>query len=356
MGRTNISIVGTAGVPARYGGFESLVDNLLDHTPPSVRYTVFCSAKGSGRRLDSYKGARLEYVNLSANGATSIPYDIISLWRSRTADIILILGVSGCLFLPIFRLVYRGRIIANIDGLEWRREKWGVVARLVLRWSERMAVRHSDVVVADNRGVADHVRAAYGKVPAFIAYGGDHAVRVSDDSLYGTYPFCRSPYFISVCRIEPENNIHLVLEAFAGSPSKTLVLVGNWGKSRYGRALRKRYAPCAHLHLLDPIYEPHTINWLRCNASCYVHGHSAGGTNPSLVEAMSLGLPVLAFDCVYNRTTTGDACLYWSDPHSLAQLLETPHARLEKIATAMECGARRLYTWERVAAQYHGLY
>ena len=134
--------------------------------------------------------------------------------------------------------------------------------------------------------------------------GGDQISRVQDDSLFEKYPFCREPYSVTVCRIEPENNVHVILEAFSEMLDETLVFVGNWEKSEYGRSLKEKFSVCKNILLLDPIYEPHTVNWLRSNARVYIHGHSAGGTNPSLVEAMNLSLPILAFDCVYNRATT----------------------------------------------------
>lgn len=226
----------------------------------------------------------------------------------------------------------------------------------MLRLSERAAVKHSDVVVGDNRGITEHVAASYGKDAVLIAYGGDHAVHVEDGALYEKYPFCQGPYAVSVCRIEPENNIHLILEAFAKTPDKQLVLVGNWNRSSYGLELRGRFSGCNNLHLLDSIYEPHAINWLRSNAALYIHGHSAGGTNPSLVEAMNLGLPILAFDCVYNRATTEDGCLYWKDADGLQALLYTPEEKMREIGAVMSEKGRVLYTWERVAAQYHELY
>lgn len=352
----SISIIGTVGVPACYGGFESLVDNLLDYTPDSVQYTVFCSGRSYENQLETYKGAKLHYINLNANGISSIPYDIFSLWKSRKADIILILGVSGCLFLPIFRLFFRGKLITNIDGLEWKRDKWNKLARFILRFSEKMAVRFSDIVVGDNSGITQHVATTYGQDAILIPYGGDHAVRVQDDSLYQLYPFCQTSYAISVCRIEPENNIHLILEAFSKMPDYKLVLIGNWSKSSYGQSLQEQFSEYSNLHLLNPIYEPHTINWLRSNATLYIHGHSAGGTNPSLVEAMNLGLPIFAFDCVYNRATTEEGCLYWKDASELQQLLTTPSERCKDIGTLMLEKGQSLYTWEKIASQYHQLY
>lgn len=355
-----VSVIGTAGVPACYGGFESLVDNLLDWTPPDVAYTVFCPAKKYEMHLESYKGARLVYLDRDANGAESILYDFDGMRRSLGADVMLILGVSGCLFLPYIRRRFKGKIITNIDGLEWKRGKWSWFARWLLKFSERMAVRCSDVIIGDNRGITDYVaseyRAAAKKPVELIAYGGDHAAKVSDDSLYESYPFCKEPYAVTVCRIEPENNIHVILEAFSHLPGLQLVIVGNWQNSAYGKKLKETFCAFGNLHLLEPVYEPHTVNWLRSNAALYVHGHSAGGTNPSLVEAMNLALPVLAFDCVYNRATTEDKAFYWKTADDIARIIIEESGRFPETAAAMAEAGKRLYTWERIAAQYNALY
>ncbi len=167
--------------------------------------------------LSEYKGACLRYVPLHANGAQSMPYDVLSLCKAvRGYDVVLILGVSGCLFLPVFARITRSRIVVNIDGLEHRRDKWSRFAKWILRRSEAMAVRYADAVVADNKGIQDYVSATYGCPSELIAYGGDHVRKKLSDE------FCRSTlqrygveggkYAITVCRIEPENNSHHILE------------------------------------------------------------------------------------------------------------------------------------------------
>ncbi len=368
--KLRVSIIGTVGVPACYGGFESLVDNLLDFTPPNVEYTVFCSAKKYEKHLETYKGAKLVYLNMDANGKDSIFYDFKSMKLSvaAKADIMLVLGVSGCMFLPYIRKIFKGKIITNIDGLEWRRDKWQWYAKKLLKFSEKMAVKYSDIVIGDNKGITDYVKTEYSKMlknkrVELIAYGGDQVSRVKDDSLYEKYPFCREPYSVTVCRIEPENNIHVILEAFSKMPDDVLVFVGNWQKSDYGRALKEKYSVFQNIHLLDPVYEGHTVNFLRSNARAYIHGHSAGGTNPSLVEAMNLSLPILAFDCVYNRATTQEKCLYWKTSGDLQNLMKKLcHCDLDseslckKIADEMGNAGKSLYSWERIARQYNDLY
>ena len=361
--KLHVAIIGTVGVPACYGGFESLVDNLLDFTPQNVEYTVFCSGKKYEKRLESYKGAKLVYLEMDANGKDSIFYDFKSMKLSvaAKADIMLILGVSGCVFLPYIRRIFKGKIITNIDGLEWRRDKWKWYAKKLLKLSEKMAVKYSDIVIGDNKGITDYIKSEYSKMVQnkrveLIAYGGDQVSRVQDDSLFEKYPFCRESYSVTVCRIEPENNVHVILEAFSKMPDETLVFVGNWEKSEYGHSLKEKFSTCKNICLLDPIYEPHTVNWLRSNAHVYIHGHSAGGTNPSLVEAMNLSLPILAFDCVYNRATTEEKCLYWKTSDDLQNLMKNENGKFEKIALEMGEAGKRLYSWEKIARQYNELY
>lgn len=173
-----VSIIGTVGVPANYGGFESLVENIIGYNSPAdIHYTVYCSAKSYPHRQSVYKNADLRYVPLDANGSQSILYDIVSLIKAtKKSDVILILGVSGCCFLPIYRLFSKKRLVINIDGLEHRREKWGKYAKAFLKFSEKMAVKYADAVIADNKGIQDYVREEYGKEAELIAYGGDHVL------------------------------------------------------------------------------------------------------------------------------------------------------------------------------------
>ena len=171
------------------------------------------------------------------------------------------------------------------------------------------------------------------------------------------YIFCQKNYAVSVCRIEPENNTHLILEAFSRQTKMPLVIVGNWKNSGYGLSLLQQYSSFSNIHLSDPIYNPEKINFLRSSAFLYVHGHSAGGTNPSLVEAMFLGLPILAFDCVYNRYTTENQCLYWSDADELyTYIANYENAKSDAMGKSMKQIAERRYKWEKITAKYEKLF
>ena len=354
-----IAIIGTVGVPAQYGGFETLVENILDHTGGEVCYEVYCSGKiYKENRAKQYKNARLVYLPFKANGWQSIPYDVASIFRALfSSDKLLILGTSGCVVLPIIRLFSKKEIIVNIDGLEHRREKWGKLAKRFLKLSESMAVRFANVVIADNVAIQQYVKTEYGKDAVVVEYGGNHVLEKGNDTFLDKLRLLKQDFAFTVCRIEPENNIHVILEAFKQMPNEKLVAVGNWHKSVYGQQLRQQYGDCENIYMLDAIYDIQSLNGLRENCRYYVHGHSAGGTNPSLVEAMSLGLPVVAFDVVYNRETTENKAFYFQDGKSLIKTVASLSADpLNANAAAMKEVAQRRYRWDIIVKKYEDLF
>jgi glycosyltransferase involved in cell wall biosynthesis len=344
----NISIIGTVGVPACYGGFETLVENLLDESEQGINITVYCSSKNYTKQLQKYKNAQLRYIPLNANGAQSIPYDIWSLCHAvfKGSDNILLLGVSGAIFLPFVRLFSNANIVTNIDGLEWKRDKWNIWGKRFLKFSEKIAVKYSDVVVADNKGIAEHIRHEYSVDAEVIAYGGDHAIvkglTISDDD-----------YALALCRIEPENNVELILESFSKT-NKTLKFIGNWNNSDFGCLMKNKYQQYSNIEIIDPIYDIETLFEIRQKCSFYVHGHSAGGTNPSLVEMMHFGKAIFAFDCNYNKASTEDRADFFQNTDELVQLINSP-TNFENEHCMKEIAERR-YTWKIVKQQYFDLF
>lgn len=321
-----VAIIGTVGVPANYGGFETLVEQLVRHNESEeLQYSVYCSRKSYQEERWVYHGAKTEYVGFNANGMQSIPYDIVSLIKaSRKSDAVLVLGVSGCAFLPLFRLFSKKKLIINIDGLEHRRDKWSPWVRKFLKFSEKQAVKYGNIIVTDNKGITDYVAQEYGKPSELIAYGGDHVLReVSADEqekILREYGLTSGGYDMAICRIEPENNVQTILEAYSKMPERNLVFVGNWTKSDFGKDIRERYSKFPNIKIQPAVYDLRVLHALRANCSVYLHGHSAGGTNPSLVEAMFFEKPILAFDCVYNRESTENKAHYFVDADSLQRL------------------------------------
>ena len=208
MRKSSLSIIGIVGVPAKYGGFETFVDNILQFFNKND-VTVYCSKLSYDIKIKSYKGASLKYVNLPANGPLSILYDAVSIMRSINSDNLLILGVSGSWVLPLFKILSpRTNIITNIDGIEWRREKWSYFTKLLLKYLEKISVKYSNKIILDNKALINDFKKNnknFNEKIRIIEYGGDHINFNNDISI-------NKNYFVSVSRIEPENNVELILK------------------------------------------------------------------------------------------------------------------------------------------------
>lgn len=343
-----VSIVGTVGLPACYGGWETLVENIVNSKSEMVGYTVYCSSKNYERKLDNYNGAKLVYLPLSANGISSIFYDILSLihcWFSRP-NVVLILGVSGCVFLPLYKLFSNAKVVVNVDGIEWKRDKWNGFAKWFLKFSEAIAIRFSDVIIADNDGISDYIFDEYGRKAEVIAYGGEHALVAKLGQVV-------SDYFFTVCRIEPENNVRMILESFSCN-GLNYKIVGNWTSSQYGIDLKSEFSSFTNIEMIDPIYDLNRLFDFRDQCLGYIHGHSVGGTNPSLVEIMHFSKQVYAYDCIFNRSTTEGNALYFNNSEELSKLLQ--ENRTQSQNDFLKSVALKRYTWSIVTKQYESIY
>lgn len=357
-----VAIIGTVGVPACYGGYETLVENLLDYkNNEDLNYQIYCTSKVYKEKRKEYKGAKLVYLPFKANGAQAPIYDTLSLIHAFfTCDRILSLGTVGSFILPILRLFSRKQIIYNLDGLDDEREKFSSFSQKVIKLARKLAAKYGSACISDNQGIKDYAKRVYGRDSILIEYGGDQAKIVKDDAkLKEKYGLNPQDYVFKVARIEPENNIEIILKAFSELPEEKLILVGNWNRSEFGRRLRSEYNDYVNIRMLDPIYAPEEINLLRSNCKLYIHGHSAGGTNPSLVEAMNLGLPIIANGVIYNKETTEHKALYFHDKDSLKSLVQELSRNEEKRhqlgLEMLEIGKRR-YTWKRIVGLYENLY
>lgn len=353
---TKVGVIGSVGAPARYGGFETLAEQLARVLPSTtVELTIYCerSAYTDGERAEPhFCGHRRVFVPLKANGPSSIPYDIASIVHAvlvAKVDVLLVLGCSGAAALAAVRALRPSvRIVTNIDGMEWRREKWSGAARRVLRLLERLAASYSHSIVADNVEIARLAMKQYGVASTVIPYGGDHTlVREHEGALPESLP--QPGYFLSVARIEPENNCELILEAFYGS-NERIVYIGNWEATKYGRKLRSRFGGEPNMVLLSPVYDIGRLAWYRSRARGYLHGHSVGGTNPSLVEALFWSPTIAAFDCPFNKATLNGCGVYFGTSAALRDLLaqvekwRIPETTLEKL--------KETYAWQTIGSMY----
>lgn len=354
----SVYVVGIVGIPASYGGFETLVENLVlsNSKSESYSYNVFCSSRHYAEHNRFYLDTNLIYLPLNANGVSSIFYDGIALLISvfRGANVVLLLGVSGAIWLPLVRLFGASRIICNVDGIEWKRDRWNWIAKMFLRFSEWVAVKCSHVVISDNKAISDYIESTYNLKSEVIAYGGDSGCALG--SRQGMYDLPKKPYLLSICRIVPENNIQIILDSFEGS-DYSLVIVGNWSSSNFSKELYSRYASKENYLLIDREYDLLVLNHIKDGALAYIHGHSAGGTNPSLVEAMSHGLPILAFDCNFNRYTMFEHGYFWNSSDTLKALLcDLETNKLKLVGESMKRLANEHYTWQVITRKYESLF
>lgn len=358
--KRTVAIIGTNGLPGRYGGWDQLLNNLTIRLKERFSFSVYTSAYNAKRGLRFFNEARLRVVPLKANGAQSVFYDIVSMIDAlfRREQVMLILGTSGCLFLPIVKILYGGKVILNPDGAEWKRGKWGTIAKGFLYLSEIIGVKFADIVVADNKVIRDFINSEYKIQAELIEYGGDNARKVPlSIETAEKFKIQAREYAFKVCRIEPENNLDMILEAFSKT-SITLLIVGNWDFSNYGKRLRQRYKSCKNLLLLDPIYGQRQLDELRGNCGLYIHGHSVGGTNPSLVEAMNLGLCCVAFKVDYNIETTENSAVFFSTADDLLRILGTfqnGFLNTTEVGEKLLAIAKRRYSWSRIISKYSGL-
>ena len=353
--KIKVAIIGTNGLPGRYGGWDQLLNHLTLILKNKFSFVVYTSSYNAVKGLKEFNGARLKIVPLKANGMQSIFYDGMSLIHAAICyDVLLVLGTSGCIFLPFIKL-FKKKIILNPDGQEWKRGKWSKPVKWFLVISERFGIKYADVIIADNKKIQEYLFTTYKIKSILIEYGGDNATFIPiSQATMNKYSIIPNQYAFKVCRIEPENNIDLILEAFKDS-KLPFILIGNWNFSQYGKNTRKKYSKYENLKLLDPIYDQKCLDELRSNCGIYIHGHSVGGTNPSLVEAMYLGLCCVVYNVDYNVETTENSAIYFSSAGELQKIInefEKNGINVAVYKSKMREIAKRRYTWDVIIEKY----
>lgn len=344
----SIAFIGTAGVPNRYGGFEAF----LEFSGPAiarqaVNVMVTCDASLYSDQQPVFSGMQRIFLLVRANGAMSVLHDLLAFFAVfRAATHIVVLGVSGGPWFPIFRLMCAlggKRLLVNVDGVEWRRTKFSFTKRFILRGFDFLAQRFAHVVIYDNAGLRDYLWKFALPKSVEIAYSGDHVLRLPEATRKR-----EAGTALTICRIEPENNVNLLIKGALSSSLRKYTIVGNWSHSEFGRDLKARYSDDARLLLLDPIYDARQLAELRESCDTYLHGHSVGGTNPSLVEMLFYDCKIFCVDVPFHRETAGSCAHYFKDEGELALLLDiaSDSDRVARMAR------RDFYSAEKIAAQY----
>ena len=355
-----IALVGTRGVPARYGGFETCVEEvgsrLVDRGHEVV---VYCRRlDDQAAELPAYKGMSLVHLPaMKKRSLETLSHTALSvqhLVRHRT-DSAIVFNSANSPFLPMLRAA-RIPVATHVDGLEWKRDKWGTAGRRYYQLAERLAVWWSDALIADAVGIQDYYRQKFDKPTDLITYGAPILDGVGSDRL-AELGLTADGYHLVVARFEPENHVEMIVEGYtASSASKPLIVVGSAPYAdEYTQ--RVRAAGDERVRFLGGVWDQELLDQLYANAFTYLHGHSVGGTNPSLLRALGASASTTAFDVVFNREVLGDAGRYFGTAVDVREQVE--RSENEPAETRMLGSLARLradsYDWEQVTDRYESL-
>lgn len=359
--KPSVSILGTRGVPAAHGGFETFAEYLaLFLVKRGWNVTVYCQddvpVVTQKIRHDTWRGIELIRIQVASKGPRgTLEFDWACVLDAAHRDAAcLVLGYNGAIFLPYLRL-WGKKIITNMDGIEWRRAKWGPVVKTWFWINEWIAAWSSNRLVADHPAIADHLATRRPRrAIATIPYGGT-PVTCAPDAPVRSRALVPDGYLISVARIEPDNNILTIVEAFSRRRRNAkLVVLGTLVDGvAYHDAIRK--AASDEVIFPGAIYDADTVGALRFHARAYVHGHTVGGTNPSLVEALAAGNMVVAHDNVFNRWTAGAAAVFFSDVETCDAMIGQVLANdmlVQRCSIAARKRAEEQFQWTDILLAY----
>ena len=350
-----ICILGTRGIPNKYGGFEQFAEKFATRMAEKGHEVYVYNS-----HRHSYQGEQYKKVKLircfdpehRMGSAGQFVYDLNCIIdsRKRSFDIILQLGYTSSTIWS-WLLPRNAVIVTNMDGLEWQRAKYNKLTQWFLSYAEKWGARYSDFLIADSKGIKDYLWERYQVSAAYIPYGAE--VYVPSELTAPILPefgLEASGYDLLVARFEKENNIELALKAYAQQPDKLLALVGDHQATRFGQHCYQRFRNFSNIRFLGPVYDDTVLHELRFFCRLYIHGHSVGGTNPSLLEAMACSAVILAHDNIFNRAVLRNNAYYFSNADQL-RIVSSGYAQQEEQRRWKRENIRRIeeyYNWDNI--------
>ena len=380
----NVFIIGSKGIPARYGGFETFVEKLTEQqVSKEIKYHVSCLA--SDKREFEHNGARCFNINIPNIGpAKAVYYDIMALrecikYIKENNIENAIVYVLACRIGPFIRF-YKTQLkklgatlFVNPDGHEWKRGKWNAAIRQYWKISERLMVKNADLLVCDSINIEKYIKEDYKKYnpkTTFIAYGADVERSILDDNdeklinWYKEKGVSAKEYYLVVGRFVPENNYETMITEFMKSKTqKDFVLITNVEQNKFYDELKAKtgFDKDSRIKFVGTVYDQELLKKIRENAYGYFHGHEVGGTNPSLLEALATTDLNILLDVGFNREVGEDGAVYFSkDKGNLSKLINKLDCenleKINKISIRAKERVKEEYTWEKIVYKYEKLF
>lgn len=356
-----VHILGTHGVPAAYGGFETAAEHVgLYLAARGWEVTVHCQVPGQGpATADEWRGLRRVLIPEKREGwLSTVHFDRKStahLVRHRAdVDVCLTFGYNTGIFTVAHRVARIPHVI-NMDGMEWTRSRWGLARQAILLANERCAGVFGNLLIGDHPVISDYLGRHFGWRRVRTVTYGAHPVQDAPVDDIVSLGLRSGHYATLICRPIPENSILEIVTAWSAQERGIpLVVLGDYSTTD-PYAAKVRRAASEEIIFLGSIYDQQLVSALRYHCRLYLHGHTVGGTNPSLVEALAAGNPVIAHDNRYNTWVAGRAGRYFSDATDLAGLLNRTLDDRELLSMMSNCARDRHaeeFTWDHIGSQY----
>lgn len=355
-----IAILGTRGIPNYYGGFEQFAEFFSVYLVEKGHEVFVYNSHNHPFQEKTFNGVNLIHQNdpehkLGTFGQFIYDYNCIMDSRKRDFDVILQLGYTSN-SVWFFLLPKKAIIITNMDGLEWKRTKYSKPVQQFLKFAERLAAISSDYLISDSLGIKSFLLKQYKKESTFIAYGA-HPFTNPNESIIEQYDVLKSQYNMIMARFEPENNLDMVLEGVSLNNVQTPILVIGNHNTKYGEYLKNKFKNFPYIRFIGGIYNLEHLDNLRYYSNLYFHGHSVGGTNPSLLEAMASKALVISHNNDFNRGILNENAYYFSNANEVQNILKTVNKKDNLMMVENNYNAIvNEYNWEKINGEYLQLF
>ncbi|MFD2908601.1 DUF1972 domain-containing protein [Flavobacterium ardleyense] len=355
-----IGILGTRGIPNYYGGFEQFAEFFATYAALKGHEVYVYNSHNHPFQEKVFNNVNIIHCydpehKIGTVGQFIYDLNCIRDARKRDFDIILQLGyTSSSVWFSLHPK--KAIVITNMDGLEWKRTKYSKKVQKALQIAEKIAVKKSDCLIADSIGIQKYIKEKYQKDSTYIAYGA-HNFENPNPEILKQYQVEKEQFNMIMARFEPENNLDMVLEGVSIAADKTPILVIGNHNTKYGSYLKEKFKSFSNIRFLGAVYKLEDLNNLRYFSNLYFHGHTVGGTNPSLLEAMASKALIAAHNNDFNKGVLQENALYFSTANEVKKILNSikKSDNLQFVENNYEA-ITKSFNWEKINEEYLQLF